>query len=424
MAQSHHRFELWFPFTPGVIGIEENGVSSVHNRPFAEVLAAITDGGDWQCEQCYFTDEPQSYTAKAAITNRFFPVSFRRHSSAKRGAHQWSLKALAHILFNPPKALAIFFAYGRFAKALSLVARMRRVPYMVIVGGWYNRISHSQRSYFDHAFRVLVHTEMQKQALVRVGYRADNIEIFPLGIDTSRFSPKSAEHYERTDIGPRLLYVGRLQSSKGPMEALMAFEAVKQSFPNSTLQIVGPCNDEPFRERMIDYVDAHGLAESVAFVGPVAYEELPRFYQQADLFLFPSPYEGLPSVVLESMACGTPPVVLRGSGGTEEAVVDGECGWVIDLPRLAYDVVRLLSDPAEIRRRGENATRRIQETYSAQRTYDILSRILAQVGNRSQRSEVRGRRSEIEQGRASELQNDYLQLECSHPVATVQNPER
>jgi glycosyltransferase involved in cell wall biosynthesis len=403
------RFELWFPFTPGVIGIAEGELPAVHNRPFAEVLAAITEGGDWQCEQCYLTDKSQPYTDKALVRNRFFPLSFRYHSSAKRGARQWSLKALAHVLFNSPKALAIFFAYGRFAKALSLVARMRRVPYIVIVGGWYNRISKSQRSYFDRAFRVLVHTEMQRHELVRVGYRPDNIEIFPLGIDTSLFAPKSAEGYEWKKGSPRLLYVGRLQPSKGPMEALMAFDAVRQHSPSASLEIVGPCNDEPFRQRMIEYVESHGLRDAVTFVGPIPYEELPRFYQQADLFLFPSPYEGLPSVVLESMACGTPPVVLRGSGGTEEAVVDGECGWVLDTPRLAYDVVELLKNPNELRRRGMNAARRIEECYSAQRTYDILATLLAEIRSGSQGSEVRGQMSKVR---------------GPQPVATAQNSER
>lgn len=379
MKPTPRRFELWFPFTPGVIGVAENEIGAVHNRPFAEVLASITRAEDWECEQCYLTDRTKSFALKSGIVNRFFPVSFRWHSSSRRGARQWSLEALAHVLFTPPKALAIFFAYGRFAKALALAARIRRVPYFVIVGGWYNRISKTQRSYFNHAFRVLVHTEMQKQELVLVGYRADNIEIFPLGIDTALFSPKPPEQYEWKDKGPRLLYVGRLQPSKGPMEALLAFEAVKRSFAKATLQIIGPCNDEGFRQRMIDYVDRHALQDAVTFVGPVAYEELPRFYQEADLFLFPSPYEGLPSVVLESMACGTPPVVMRGSGGTEEAVIDGECGWVVDMPRLAYEVVELLNDPAEIRRRGENAARRIQETYSAQRTHDILSSLLSEL---------------------------------------------
>jgi len=382
------RFELWFPFTPQVIGVEEDEIGVVHNRPFAEVLASISRAEEWECEQCYLTDRTKPFAVTASVTNRFFPVSFRRHSSAKRGARQWSLKALAHVLFNPPDALAIFFAYGRFAKALAFVARMRRVPYLVIVGGWYNRISRSQRSYFGNAFRVLVHTEMQKQELVRVGYRAGNIEIFPLGIDTSLCSPKPAEQFAGKEKGPRLLYVGRLQPSKGPLEALQAFAAVKQSFPEATLKVAGSCNDEPFRRRLVDYVDMHNLQDSVTFLGAVPYQELPRFYQEADLFLFPSPYEGLPSVVLESMACGTPPVVMGGSGGTEEAVVDGECGWVVDMPRLAHEVVELLKDPAEIRRRGENGARRVQKCYSARRTHDILSEILAQVGTARGRTRV------------------------------------
>lgn len=388
-------FELWFPFTPGVIGIEENEIGAVHNRPFAEVLASITRAEGWQCEQCYFTDRNQSYKAKALISNRFFPISFRRRTSSRRYARQWSLAALRHVIVSPPNALGIFNAYGRFPKALALAARIRGVPYIVIVGGWYDRISRSQRWYYDHAFRVLVHTEMQKRELVRVGYREDNIEILPLGIDTSLFAPKSAEQYEWSDDSPRLLYVGRLQSSKGPMEALLAFEAVRRNFPKATLQIVGTCNDETFRQRMIDYVDSHGLRNAVTFVGPIAYEELPRFYQQADLFLFPSPYEGLPSVVLESMACGTAPVVLRGSGGTEEAVIDGECGWVVDMSRLAYELVQLLNNPDDIRRRGKNAARRIQGCYSARRTYDILLGVLSKIGEPSERKKVGAVRQEI-----------------------------
>jgi glycosyltransferase involved in cell wall biosynthesis len=379
MASSHKSFELWFPFTPGVIGVAEDEIATVHNRPFGEILTSIVEAGDWRCEQCYLTNQTKSFARTSGTGYRFFPVSFRWRSSSRLYARQWSLAACRKMILRPPDVAAIFSAYGLFTKSLALLSRMRGTPYIVIIGGWYNRMSRSQRSYFDHAFRVLVHTEMQKQELVRVGYRGDNIEVFPLGIDTSRFEAKSEARYAWGENSPRLLYVGRLQESKGPMEALLAFEAVRHRFPKASLQIVGPCNDIPFRQRMIDYVESHSLQDAVSFTGPVPYEELPRYYQQADLFLFPSPYEGLPSVVLESMACGTPPVVVRGSGGTEEAVVDGESGWVVDTPRLAYELVQLLNDAAEIRRRGINGAQRIQELYSAQRTYDILSSLLSQL---------------------------------------------
>ncbi len=104
--------------------------------------------------------------------------------------------------------------------------------------------------------------------------------------------------------------------------------------------------------------------------------ELAKHYQDADLFLYPSTYEGLPQVVLESMACGTPPVIIKGSGGTEEAVIHDKVGWVVEMPRLALELVAILSNPKEMKAAGVNASNRIKEVYSFERTYKALMRIL------------------------------------------------
>jgi glycosyltransferase involved in cell wall biosynthesis len=178
---------------------------------------------------------------------------------------------------------------------------------------------------------------------------------------------------------PRLLYVGRLQPSKGVFEALLTFDVVKQQYPNATMKIVGPCNDQLFMERMIRYINENNLQQAVTFLGPVDYKKLPQYFQNADIFLFPSSYEGLPSVVLESMACGTPPVVIRGSGGTEEAVLHGKTGWVVDMPRLAYEVLQILAEPAQLQSTGEQAVLRVNELFSSLRTFDILSSLLSKI---------------------------------------------
>src|SRR5258708_33445113 len=131
MAQSNMsrlRFQLWFPFTPSVIGVAEDEIGAVHNRPFAEVLASINEWGEWKCEQCYFTDARQTHVTSGVVDNRFFPVSFPSRSG--NYARQWSTSALLHMFFRPPEAIAIFNAYGRFTKALALVARIRRVPHI------------------------------------------------------------------------------------------------------------------------------------------------------------------------------------------------------------------------------------------------------------------------------------------------------
>lgn len=373
-----NRFQLWFPFTSSAIGINENDLTNVHNRPFAKVLAQIHREREWSCEQVYLTDRAESYSLQGDMLSRFFPLSFRWRTAAHSYGYQWSIDALLELLVRPPSAIAIFSAYGRFAKAVAFAAHARRVPYLVIVGGWYQRISRSQKWYFDHAYRVLVHTEMQKRALTEIGYRASNIVVFPLGIDTDVFRPKVKSRSNKHP-GPRVLYVGRLLPSKGTLEALQAFEVLKRRFPAASMKIVGPSGDDEFTTRLRGYTVDHHLQESVIFAGPVPYEELPTFYQEADIFLFPSPYEGLPSVVLESMACGTTPVVLKGSGGTEEAISNGEDGWVIDAPCLAYEVLQIAGNIKRLKQSGERASRKIQEIYSIQRTYGQLRQILREL---------------------------------------------
>ncbi len=375
------RFGLYFPFTPSIAGIPEDEITKTHNRTFAEVLAAIAQVGEWECEQIYLTNQEKMFTINGKVLCRFFPLSFRQRGLSQSFGRQWSLSALLDLFLHPPDSLAIFQAYGLFAKALALTAKIRRVPYMVIVGGWYAQISRSQQWYFNHAFHVLVHTQMQKQALVDAGYSASNIDIFPLGINTELFSKKSPEQYLKHNDWPRLLYVGRLQPSKGVFEALLTFDVVKRHFPQATMKIVGPCNDQIFMERMERYINENNLQGAITFVGPVDYKNLPQYYQNADIFLFPSSYEGLPSVVLESMACGTPPVVIRGSGGTEEAVLHGKTGWVVDIPRLAYDVQQILAEPAQLQSIGEQAALRVREMFSSQRTYDILSSLLSKIAH-------------------------------------------
>ena len=73
------------------------------------------------------------------------------------------------------------------------------------------------------------------------------------------------------------------------------------------------------------------MTESVRFLGPVADADLPALYAGADLFVFPSLYEGFGLPVLEAMACGTPVA----------------CSNTSSLPEVAGDAA-LLFDPTDI----------------------------------------------------------------------------
>jgi glycosyltransferase involved in cell wall biosynthesis len=120
------------------------------------------------------------------------------------------------------------------------------------------------------------------------------------------------------------------------------------------------------------------LCEAVDIVGPVSYEELPGWYAAADLFLFPSPSESLGFVLLESMACATPAIALRNSGGPEEIITDGTDGVLTELPNLSREVISLLHNPARLMEFGISAVKRVTGSYTTEHS---ASELLDIIGN-------------------------------------------
>jgi phosphatidylinositol alpha-1,6-mannosyltransferase len=112
----------------------------------------------------------------------------------------------------------------------------------------------------------------------------------------------------------------------------------------------------------------------VIFAGRVSDEDAPILYATADVFSLPVvdrwfglEIEGLGVVLLEASACETPCVTGR-SGGTPEAVLDGETGFVVDAKeqdQLVGKIVELLTDDGLRGRMGAAARRHVHQNFSA-----------------------------------------------------------
>jgi phosphatidylinositol alpha-1,6-mannosyltransferase len=112
----------------------------------------------------------------------------------------------------------------------------------------------------------------------------------------------------------------------------------------------------------------------IVFAGRVAPEDAPGVYGMADVFALPVgdrwfglDVEGLGMVLLEAAACGVPCVTGR-SGGTPEAVIDGETGFVVDArdgDGLAGAITRLLEDPETARKMGAEGRAHVEAEFSA-----------------------------------------------------------
>lgn len=179
---------------------------------------------------------------------------------------------------------------------------------------------------------------------------------------------------------PYILYVGSLEPRKNLVRLLEAFSLCQELIINQhyKLVIVGARNflkSSP----VVNTVEKLSLNQHVHFTGFVPEPDLPALYCGADLFVFPSIYEGFGLPVLEAMACGTPVITSNTSSLPEVA---GEAAILVDpynIQQIAQAMQQVLTNPelaADLRQRGlENAAKYSWER-TARETVAVYQRVL------------------------------------------------
>lgn len=197
-------------------------------------------------------------------------------------------------------------------------------------------------------------------------------EVVATGVDTKFFTPAWDRPANRR---VRVLFVGSLRPFKGPQ--LMLRAALR--FPIADFVIAG---DGMMAAELEDEVREKKIA-NVSFAGRLVHSRLLPQYQQADIFLFPSKWEGSPKVILEAAACGLP--VIARKDYLPETVVNGETGLLGGSDdELLEQLGRLLANSG-LRRAMGRASRALSERFD----WDPITRRWEEVFVR-----VAGRRTE------------------------------
>jgi glycosyltransferase involved in cell wall biosynthesis len=146
---------------------------------------------------------------------------------------------------------------------------------------------------------------------------------------------------------PFILYVGRLQARKNLPHLIEAYARARRHGVAEKLVLVGK---RDFQAELLESrIKELGLESCVLFPSYVSHEDLPLFYNAAEVFVFPSFFEGFGLPVIESMASGLPTITSRGSSLEE---VSGDAALLIDpadTECIAAALERVLGDP-ELRR--------------------------------------------------------------------------
>jgi glycosyltransferase involved in cell wall biosynthesis len=181
-------------------------------------------------------------------------------------------------------------------------------------------------------------------------------EVVPTGVDTKFFAPA----WDRpANSQVRVLFVGSLRPFKGPQLLVRA----ASQFPAAEFLIVGDGVMAPELEGQV-----RGQMLNVRFARGLSMAGLREQYRGADIFLFPSHWEGSPKVILEAAACGLP--VIARSDYRPETVIDGKTGYLGNNDDELLDrLSKLLASP-ELRRDMGRASRRLSECFD----WDLITR--------------------------------------------------
>ncbi len=274
------------------------------------------------------------------------------------------------------------------ALPLGLVGRWLRRPYVVVVHGAEIAVpgglpvsQAALRVVLSHAVHVIVGGEYVRAEAERVVRRRLAATQIPPGVDVERFRPLDASGRAKAravfglPVDARLVVgVGRLVPRKGFDVLVEAAASLARGRPDLVVAVAGTGRQASELQRRV-----RDSGVPVRLLGRISDDDLPLLHGAADVFAGPCrtrwrglEQEGFGIVFLEAAASGVP-ALAGASGGTAEAVLDGETGVVIAHPddpaAVAAGLARLLDDAEQRTRLGRAARRRAVAEFS----YDILA---------------------------------------------------
>jgi teichuronic acid biosynthesis glycosyltransferase TuaC len=289
-------------------------------------------------------------------------VSYPRYYFTPRiltSTYAWSMwqgirNSVERIIAEQPLDAVIGYWAHPDGRCAIQAARKAGVPAIVMVGGSDVLLltKNRRRRQMVHdvlrdADAVVPVSDHIRTKLIRDGVDLPNVTVVRRGIDTTQFCPGDRPAARRalhlpSDL-PLLLWVGRLTPVKGLPVLLESLKRLQNEGVSVLTCLVG--SGEQAQSLRAD-IKRHGLETAVRLVGSIPHDQLPDWYRAADLTVLPSLSEGVPNVLLESIACGTP-FAASDVGGISEIATPGLDRLVPagDAPALAAAIRSHLAAP-------------------------------------------------------------------------------
>ncbi|MCH4823816.1 glycosyltransferase family 4 protein [Gramella lutea] len=286
---------------------------------------------------------------------------------------------------HTPKAGIIGMLASKLAGVPIRLHTVAGLPLLETSGAKRKILDFVEKMTYRMATRVYPNSFELKNICLQLGYAEENkFKVLGQGssngIDTNYFDPEKFTDIEKTELRSKLnipesdfiyVFVGRLVKEKGINELVKSFEKVNSEFPETTLLLVGPFEQEldPVDEDVYKTIKSHKKIITTGYQTDVR-----PFFAISDVLTFPSYREGFPNVVMQANAMSLP-VIVSDINGCNEIVSNGINGIIV--PPKKKDNLReamiLLLEDRDLRMKVKiNSRKLIQDKYERKQFWQIL----------------------------------------------------
>jgi glycosyltransferase involved in cell wall biosynthesis len=221
---------------------------------------------------------------------------------------------------------------------------------------------------------IVATTNSDLEFIRTLGYPKSRIHLIPNAVETDYWRPTCESPLNPIErFEDYILFVGVLNRRKNCELLIRAFSKLHDQRQNLHLIIVGT---GPFENRLRKLIEKDMIADKILFLKDISNERLRSLYQNARMLVHPSKSEGLPTVVLEAMASGTP-VVVSEIPGSRDVIMDRINGFLFNqesVNDLVDAIETVLDSPNLVSQIKNRAIETIHERFS-------WSRIAKQMAN-------------------------------------------
>ncbi len=268
-----------------------------------------------------------------------------------------------------------------------MAARSARVKHVVSGirvaerrGKWYHLVDRwTDRWVSKH---VCVSRAVRDFTLRMTRIPAEKMVVIPNGVDLSRFSdalPIPRESLPACNEQDLLaLFVGRLDPQKGVFDLLNLAQNLKESLPHLKWLIAG---EGVLKQEMENRIEKMNLNDRVHLLG--RRDDVAQLMRTADLFVFPSRWEGMPNVILEAMAARVP-VVSYDVEGIQELLSDQQSGLIVpggNITEMARAIASLATSLERRQHYAEKAFEKVRDQFSWEQTVSQYERLYESLIN-------------------------------------------